>query len=177
MATAIFNTYNNNTNNNTMKITLKNIKHSEFASQETNCFQADIYIDGKPFACVSNDGQGGCDMHLKHPKNPTNDFYADLRKVNEHFKEDSSRYGLDCVVSDLLVDYLVTKDVKKLMSRNMIVFEKGEKGYYKYGKKKYNITEERMGWFNNQMWQQFKDNWVCINQMPLAEAVAYFKAN
>lgn len=161
-----------------MKITLKNIKHSEFASQETNCFQADIYIDGKPFACVSNDGIGGCDIHYKHPKNPTNDFHADLRKVNEQLKADyPNRYGLDSIVSDLLVDHLVTKDVKKLMSRNMIVFEKGEKGYYKYGKKKYNITEERMGWFNNQMWQQFKDNWVCINQMPITEAVAYFKAN
>ena len=85
--------------------------------------------------------------------------------------------SLESAVSDILVDYLVTKDVKKLMSRSMIVFEKGEKGYYKYGKKKYNITEERMGWFNNQMWQRFKDNWVCINNMPLDEAIAYYKAN
>mgnify|MGYP003661513546 CR=1 FL=1 len=161
-----------------MKITLKNIKHSEFASHETNCFQADIYIAGKPFACVSNDGVGASDMHYKHPKNPTNNFHADLRKIDEQLKADyPESYGLDGIVSDVLVDYLVTKDVKKLMSRNMIVFEKGEKGYYKYGKKKYNITKERMGWFNNQMWQKFKDNWVCINQMPIAEAVAYFKSN
>jgi len=160
-----------------MKITLKNIKHSEFASHETNCFQADIYIDGKPFACVSNDGQGGCDMHYKHPKNPTNDFYADLRKVNEHFQEDSSLYGLDCVVSDLLVDYLITRDVKKLMARNLIVFIKGEKGFYKYGKKKYNITKQRIGFFYNHLSEKFADNWVCINQMPLADAVAYFRAN
>ena len=44
-----------------MKITLKSIKYSDFASQETACYQAKIYIDGKPFAGVSNDGRGGCD--------------------------------------------------------------------------------------------------------------------
>ena len=43
-----------------MKITLKNIKHSEFASHETHCFEASIYIDGKRRATVSNCGQGGC---------------------------------------------------------------------------------------------------------------------
>ena len=44
-----------------MKIELKSIKHAEFASQETNCYSARIYIDGKAFANVSNDGHGGCD--------------------------------------------------------------------------------------------------------------------
>ena len=44
-----------------MKLKLKNIKHSEFASQETNCYQAVVYLNGKPFADVSNDGHGGCD--------------------------------------------------------------------------------------------------------------------
>jgi len=44
-----------------MKIELKNIKHAEFASQETNCYEATIYINGKREGLVSNDGQGGCD--------------------------------------------------------------------------------------------------------------------
>lgn len=44
-----------------MKIELKNIKHAEFASQETNCFEAVVYIDGKRAAVVSNEGHGGGD--------------------------------------------------------------------------------------------------------------------
>jgi hypothetical protein len=44
-----------------MKIELKAIKYSDFASHETNCYTAKIYIDGKVFAYVSNDGRGGCD--------------------------------------------------------------------------------------------------------------------
>ena len=173
-----------------MKIELKKIKHSEFQSQETNCFQADLYVDGKPFAIVSNDGIGGCDMHYKHPKNSQSrdEFHEQLDSLFKWHRENTtyeteydergySEGSLDTTVSDLLVEHLITKDVKKLMSRSMIVFKKDEKGYYKYGKKKYNITKDRIGWFNNQMWQRFKDNWVCINNMPLDEAVAYYKAN
>lgn len=171
-----------------MKITLKKIQHSKFASHETNCFQADLYINGKPIAIVSNDGQGGCDMHYQHPKNPTKDFWGDIKKINEWCKTNHSftsehaigkvyEGDLDIAVSNALEDSLIEKDVKSLMTRSMIVFEKGKKGFYKYGKKKYNITADRMGWFNNQMWQQFKDNWVCINNMPIDEAVAYYKSN
>jgi len=46
-----------------MKIELKNVKHSEFASRETDCFQASVYIDGKKAGTVGNDGQGGCNHY------------------------------------------------------------------------------------------------------------------
>ena len=45
---------------------LKNIKHSEFASQETNCYEASLYYKGKRIAIVSNHGHGGCDdLHIQ----------------------------------------------------------------------------------------------------------------
>tara|TARA_R110000782_G_scaffold257051_1_gene346294 strand:- start:615 stop:1136 length:522 start_codon:yes stop_codon:yes gene_type:complete len=173
-----------------MKLSLKNIKYSEHASQETNNFVAELYVDGKPFALVHNEGTGGCDMHHKHDKNPQSysDFNQELNRIMTWHKEniqvpcedeEKGWYAgcLESAVNDILVDHLIIKDVKKLMSRSMIVFEKGKKGFYKYGKKKYSITADRMGWFNNQMWQKFQENWVCINNMPIDEAVAYYKAN
>ena len=173
-----------------MKLTLKNIKFSELASQETNYFVAALYVDDKPFAIANNDGLGGCNHYSKHPKNSQSykDFHVELENLCKWHKENTtyetkfddrgwSEGDLDLAVDKLLCDWLTTQDVKRLMSRNMIVFEKGKKGFYKYGKKKYNITADRMGWFNNQMWQQFKDNWVCINNMPIDEAIAYYKAN
>ena len=42
-----------------MKIELRNLEHCEWASEETDCFRADLWIDGKAFGRVSNDGQGG----------------------------------------------------------------------------------------------------------------------
>ena len=36
-----------------MKIELKNVKYSDFASHETHCFEASVYIDGKRAGIVS----------------------------------------------------------------------------------------------------------------------------
>lgn len=32
-----------------------------FASQETNCYTANLYVDGRKIGTVGNDGHGGCD--------------------------------------------------------------------------------------------------------------------
>ena len=42
-----------------MKLELKNVKHAEFASQETHCFEAKLYVDGVFSAQISNEGHGG----------------------------------------------------------------------------------------------------------------------
>jgi hypothetical protein len=42
-----------------MQITLKNLKISKFMSEETTCFQATIYVDGKKAGMAQNDGHGG----------------------------------------------------------------------------------------------------------------------
>jgi hypothetical protein len=41
------------------RITLKKLKVAEFASEETLCFAADVYFDGKLIAEAKNDGCGG----------------------------------------------------------------------------------------------------------------------
>ncbi|HBP0979073.1 hypothetical protein QRD40_05100 [Comamonas sp. Y6] len=41
------------------RITLKNLKVADFASEETLCFTATVIFDGKPVATASNDGHGG----------------------------------------------------------------------------------------------------------------------
>lgn len=42
-----------------MKLELRKYKYHEKLSEETPCFSADVYADGKKFAEVSNDGHGG----------------------------------------------------------------------------------------------------------------------
>ena len=42
-----------------MKIELKALKYSDFASQETHCFHANVYIDGKKAGWAENNGHGG----------------------------------------------------------------------------------------------------------------------
>lgn len=43
-----------------MKLELKNIKLNMGFSEETICFKADLYVNGKKVAYASNDGRGGC---------------------------------------------------------------------------------------------------------------------
>ena len=50
-----------------MKIELKNIKYSEWGSEETNCFQANIYLNGKLVGYCENDGKGGCTSYNRIP--------------------------------------------------------------------------------------------------------------
>ena len=172
-----------------MKITLKKIKYSKYASQETNNFVADLYVDGRPFAIVCNDGIGGCDMHHKHEKNPQSypEFNGELKRMYDWHRENTtfenqyddtgfSKGSLDITVGEVLEAHLVEKEVKSLMARNMIIFEKGTRGFYKYGKKKYNVTVNSMGAFRAKIAKWHKET-VCINDMPLDEAIAYFKAN
>lgn len=47
-----------------MEIQLKNVKHAEFMSHETECFQAAVYIDGEKAGTVSNDGHGGANLYV-----------------------------------------------------------------------------------------------------------------
>lgn len=47
-----------------MEISLKNVKHAEFMSHETECFQASVYIDGERAGTVSNDGHGGANLYV-----------------------------------------------------------------------------------------------------------------
>ena len=68
-----------------MKLELKNIKHTEWASEETHCYQAALYVDGKPVAIVSNDGHGGCDRDYDHPKFK-GDYRATMKAVHDYFK-------------------------------------------------------------------------------------------
>lgn len=51
-----------------MKLELKNIKHANWASEETQCYNAVLYVDGDPFLMVSNEGRGGADRDDQDPR-------------------------------------------------------------------------------------------------------------
>jgi len=46
-----------------VKITLKNLKIHRDMSEETTCFSATVYVDGKKVGIAKNDGRGGCNMY------------------------------------------------------------------------------------------------------------------
>jgi hypothetical protein len=59
-----------------MKIELKKISFDERLSEETNCFSADLYINGKKVGYCKNNGQGGC-----------TDYYGNTKENNELIRQ------------------------------------------------------------------------------------------
>lgn len=46
-----------------IKLTVKNYKLCEWASEETDCYTASLYLNGKRIGTAKNDGHGGCDFY------------------------------------------------------------------------------------------------------------------
>lgn len=103
-----------------MKIELKNVKHSEFASHETDCFEASVYLDGKRAGMVSNDGHGGCnDYHPWQMKEQIDAYAATLPPTV--FEDIQLQPNADILIGDLLNAYLRLKEHKRIC-RNRTVF-------------------------------------------------------
>jgi hypothetical protein len=94
------------------KLTFKSFKTVRWMSEETICFTASLYLDGKEIGLASNEGKGGC-THLSYysPKAKAN-LEAFAKSLNPaDFKGWEFRTeGFD--VTDL-VDILVEQEDKK----------------------------------------------------------------
>lgn len=139
------------------KIELRGIKYSEFASQETYCYQAKIFVDGKHFADVENDGHGGAD-HVRPVGKFTHDDVIALNELiaatfprgryapdpdgdrdpgpvemgEEYLGEYT--HDLESVCSELMAEYLLTRDAKKLMNKLHFIKLPGQKEIFSIGK-------------------------------------------
>ena len=121
-----------------MNLEMKAIKFSEWGSEETYCYQANVYLDGKPLAMVSNDGRGGCDREYSHNKFK-GDYHATRKKVDDYFKSlpntDPCEYfpeGIEQTFErwchDQVCTYLYRKDLKKALKKAKVVQRKDDQG-------------------------------------------------
>ena len=103
-----------------MKFELKNIKFYESMSEETNCFQADLFINGKKIAYVKNTGQGGStdyhvhDFKLQSVLREAEQFCLTLpkEKISDTF---DFQLTLESKIDDLFEAWLKTKGDKKFL--------------------------------------------------------------
>ena len=112
-----------------MKIELKSLKYSDFASQETHCFQANVYIDGKMQGWASNDGRGG--MTNIQPR----ELYEAIKLHTDKIPPRIYEYGdqkMELEESpDSYIDGLVTlslheKDLKRAMKKKILFTRKNQ---------------------------------------------------
>jgi len=101
-----------------MKIELKNIKTYERMSEETTCFTADLFVNGKKLCSVENTGKGGSTDYQLHNFNHSGllkeveQYCKELPKVIYH--ETEYEQNLESVIDDLLEKHLDKKADLKL---------------------------------------------------------------
>ena len=162
-----------------MKLQLKAIKHTEWASEETHCYQASLYIDGKPVAIVSNDGHGGCDRDYDHPKFK-GDYRATMKAVHEYFKSlpntdactlfpDGMAQQLEYWCADQVNEFLSVRELKRKFKSHVVYQRKGTGALYQT---KYHPTVTKGEWIID---KQAGMTRRILNDMPFDEALAIWK--
>jgi len=112
-----------------MHIELKNIKEMKSLSEETPCFTATVYIDGKKAGEVSNHGQGACNDY--HPRT----LYARLQAHADTLPTYSA-YGMDGLKVDadhLIFDAMEAVETQKAIARALktrVIFIKADGKVY-----------------------------------------------
>jgi len=150
------------------KIELKNIKHSDFASQETHCYEASLYIDGIKVGKVFNDGHGGPDgFYPDSVKGRTLYEAAEAWLATQPVEGYDFTSSMEIACGDIVNEWLVVKDVKRVL-RTKVVFtdpsldglrQMSWKGCRKITPAHIRIARERY------------PNATILNELPVAEAV------
>jgi hypothetical protein len=109
-----------------MLIELKNLKTLASLSEETHCYTAKIYVDGKPAFNASNHGHGGCDNY-----DPIAPFtYADVKRISDWLGENRppiTGYGselkvdLELEVGQLINDEIARKRLARILKSQIAV--------------------------------------------------------
>ena len=171
-----------------MKLELKAIKHTEWASEETHCYQASLFVDGKPVAIVSNDGHGGCDRDYEHPKfkGDYGDYRVTMKAIDEYFKslplEDSgltnsdgtpwmSQPNLEGWCGDQVNEWLSTKELKRKLKSHVVYQLKGTGALYQT---KYHPTVTKGEWVVDLKEAHTRR---ILNDMPFDEALTLWRAS
>jgi hypothetical protein len=157
-----------------MKIELKALKYSDFASQETHCFHANIYIDGKKAGWAENNGHGG--MTNIQPRQ----LYETIRQCTDKIPPrivDFNGTTLTLEASpDSYVDELVTlalheRDLKRAM-KTRILFTRGNQVFET---QKFDAAKLSAAVNHPQVCEKLDADKI-LNLLPVAEALEIYAA-
>ena len=161
---------------------VKNISHYARGSEETPCYNATVYINGKKAIEISNDGHGGCDRQDQYPDIEERgiveqaDNWCKKTFGQESFtyqsdgKEKVCSYDLDLehYCHKVLYDWLDTKALKKDMKAKYLFVEKGQLMAYKRV-----ASDTEIGF--KHFFEKNHPNEKCLNFLPFDDALKLYK--
>lgn len=170
------------------RVTLKNLKVADFASEETLCFTATVLFDGEAIADARNDGHGGATFVFPRQGKrdrlaEAEDFAKSLPPEVTEFddpQDSSRRFEID-ITLDYLVDSLAgsmhaEKKIRAAFNRdisNKVMFIKGDKLLFLKGVKLRAIPD-RKAYFAALHARQ-KEPIIILAELPPEEAFALWK--
>ena len=160
------------------KLEVKNISHYARGSEETPCYNATVYINGKKAIEVSNDGRGGCDMQHTYPEIEERGLVQQANKWciakfgQETWESGGKTYSTDLDLEHYchqqLYDFLDRKALKKDLNSKFLCQE--DKELFAYKKPKH-ADEDEFRAVLNQRHPKAK----CLNFMAFEDALKLFK--
>ena len=116
----------------TESITIKNVKHSQFASHETNCFECTIYSHGATrIGWAENSGQGG-QTNITFIDTETESEFRNLEADEDEIITDMKdpdgklmtiAFSLEDHIDNLVVRWLETRDLKRSLKTKLLVVD------------------------------------------------------
>jgi len=166
------------------KIELKNISHYARGSEETPCYNATVFINGRKAIEVSNDGRGGMDFQHQY----SNKDKAIVRQVNEwciktfgtreiDYTSDGEKasFTVDQDLEDFchkkLYEWLDAKELKKDLNKKFLFLDDKESKELRAYKKVKGEDEELFQSFFRGKHQKG----VLLNNLPFDDALQIFK--
>lgn len=167
------------------RISIKNLKVAQFASQETLCFEASVYFDGKRVGQVYNEGHGGCDgEHIENAEKwaqmqefiatlPPHVYDASKFTGDPEAKPVELTTDLEMIVGELVQAKEDEKEAKKMTRNRVSWIAAGEtfNGRYDYISTKNHTEAELIAHVKEK-----HPGATILNSLPLAERVAMMRA-
>jgi len=161
---------------------VKKISHYERGSEETPCYNATVYINGKKAIEVGNDGHGGMDKQSQYDgfehgivqqanKWCINKFGKKSFTYQSDDEEKECTYDIDLeqYCHDELYKWLDTKHLKNDLKKQYLFVEDGKLMGYK--KKPRNLPDHHFKKF----FDENHPNQKCLNFLPFDDALKLFK--
>ena len=161
---------------------VKKISHYARGSEETACYNATVYINGKRAVEVSNNGHGGMDrqdvchengLSLKEINEWCVKTYGKkTHKYMDNGKEKSFDIEMDLehVCHDALYNWLDAKTLKKDLNSKFLFMEKNSKELNAYKKAKGEDEEIFASFFRGK-----HEGGICLNFIPFDDALKLYK--
>lgn len=158
-----------------MKIELKNIKHMPSLSEETECYSASLYVDGKKIGDVSNRGHGGPDEFFGDReafKQAEKWLAENMAPVELGMETDRSiPMDMELYCGQLLEEHLVRKDLKSALKNKVLFSKPGEKGIFEVRWKGLRKIEDR----HISAVREKHPAARILNEMPFEEALKLYR--